>query len=100
MKFIYILLAYFSFGLISLSYASSTTNSIRTSAGQLISIGDSYIHMVDKIQQEPLLSRSYEVKNQSEKYTVNELTYLIDNVYYTISIINGSIKEIKWDRKN
>ena len=91
----------FSLGLIShTAMATSSTHSMRTSTGQIISVGDNYISMVDKIQQQPVSTRSYEVKEKSHKYTVNEYIYLVGNTYYTINIVNSSIHSITWDRKN
>ena len=93
-------IALLSFSLFSHSaIASSPINSIRTSTGQIVSVGDNYISMVDKFQQQPFSTRSYEVKERSNKYTVNEYIYLVDNTYFTVSIVNNSITSILWDRK-
>jgi len=80
--------------------AASSVNSIRTSSGQIVSVGDNYISMVDKFQQQPFSTRSYEIREKAQKYTVNEYIYLVDNVYYTIALVNNSIRSITWDRKS
>lgn len=78
--------------------ASIETRSMRTQSGKIVSIGDSYISMIDKFKSTPLSSRSYDVREGSTKYTVTEYVYVVNNIYYTISIINNSIKSISWDR--
>lgn len=80
-------------------FARSETRSVRTPIGEIVSIGDSYINMVNKFQEKPISTQSYEIKENKTKYTVYEYIYLIDDRYYTISIVNGLVKSISWDRK-
>ena len=79
--------------------AGIPTNAVRTDSGQIVSVGDSYISMINKFQKSPLSSRSYEIEENRLKYTVTEYYFLVDNSYYTITIMNNSIKSISWDRK-
>lgn len=79
------------------AYAGNSVNSIRTSSGQLVSIGDSYAIMIDKLKQAPISTRSYEIVKNREKYTLYEYIYHIDNSYYTILVKNSHIESISWD---
>lgn len=85
--------------IISNVFAATSTNTVRTATGQLVSIGDSYISMIDKFQQPPVSSRSYEYKDTTGQYTATEYVYLLENTYYTITIVNNAVKSIVWDRK-
>lgn len=84
----------------NLVYAGNSTNSVRTSSGQVVSVGDSYAIMIDKFQQAPISTRSYEIIQNHEKYTVYEYIYRIDNSYYTILVKNSKIESISWDRSS
>lgn len=79
--------------------ASTSTNSVRTNSGQIVAVGDTYISMINKFQEAPLSTRSYEVEKNSLKYTVTEFYYLVNNIYYTITVEKNTIKAISWDRK-
>lgn len=85
--------------IVSNAYAASSTSTVRTASGQLVSVGDSYISMIDRFQQAPVSSRSYEYKDSTGQYTATEYVYLLENTYYTITIVNNAVKSIVWDRK-
>ena len=80
-------------------FARSEARSVRTPIGEIVSIGDSYINMINKFKENPISTQSYEIKENQTKYTVYEYVYLIDERYYTISVVNGLVKSISWDRK-
>jgi hypothetical protein len=79
--------------------AGTPTNAVRTNSGQIVAVGDTYISMVNKFQEAPLSSRSYEIEKNELKYTVTEYYYLLNNLYYTITVEKSTIKAISWDRQ-
>lgn len=80
--------------------AANESRSMRTPSGKIISIGDTYISMIDKLPEAPISSRSYDIKERHSKITVNEYVYLVYNIYYTFTVINNSITSISWERKS
>ena len=83
----------------TLVFASSETNSIRSQNGSLVYIGDSYANLMQKIQQAPVSQRSYEWEENRKKLSAVDYIYLIDNTYYTVTVVNNVVKKIVWDRK-
>ncbi|WP_228130578.1 hypothetical protein [Acinetobacter tandoii] len=83
----------------SYATAATETRTIRTENGQLVSLGDSYIQLVQNMQQSPISVRNYEWKEGRKQLTTSDPVYLVGNAYYTVTIIDNVIKKIVWDRK-
>lgn len=83
----------------SYATAATETRTIRTENGQLVSLGDSYIQLVQNMQQSPISVRNYEWKEGKKQLTASDHVYLVGNAYYTVTIIDNVIKKIVWDRK-
>jgi hypothetical protein len=83
----------------SYATAATETRTIRTENGQLVSLGDSYIQLVQNMQQPPMLVRNYEWKEGRKQLTASDYVYLVGNTYYTVTIVDNVIKKIVWDRK-
>jgi len=82
------------------AYAVVTTSTVRTSSGQLVSLGDTYAEMAARINQSPVSMRSYETKQAETTITVSDYTYEIENILYTFTVINNQIQKITWMRKD
>ena len=83
----------------SYATAATETRTIRTENGQLVSLGDSYIQLVQNMQQSPISVRNYEWKEGRKQLTASDYVYLVGNTYYTVTIVDNVIKKIVWDRK-
>lgn len=83
----------------SYATAATETRTIRTENGQLVSLGDSYIQLVQNMQQSPMSVRNYEWKEGRKQLTASDYVYLVGNTYYTVTIVDNVIKKIVWDRK-
>lgn len=83
----------------SYATAATETRTIRTENGQLVSLGDSYIQLVQNMQQSPISVRNYEWKEGRKQLTASDYVYLVGNTYYTVTIVDNVIKKIIWDRK-
>lgn len=83
----------------SYAIAATETRTIRTENGQLVSLGDSYIQLVQNMQQSPISVRNYEWKEGRKQLTASDYVYLVGNTYYTVTIVDNVIKKIVWDRK-
>lgn len=82
----------------SVLFAATETSSMRTSSGQLVSIGDSLSDMVIRLNQSPKSMNSYEVKDGNLTKTVVDYVYEIAGVTYTFTIINNQIRKIVWSK--
>ncbi|WP_151807420.1 hypothetical protein [Acinetobacter bereziniae] len=80
--------------------AGTSTNTVRTISGQLISIGDSYADMSTRIAQSPISMHIYEKKEGKTTVTVSNYIYEIDQIYYTFTVIDNHIRHIEWTRKD
>lgn len=56
--------------------------------------------MMMRITQSPVSMNSYEVKENDLTVTASDYTYDIDNVLYTLTIINNQVRKIEWVRKD
>ena len=83
----------------SYATAATETRTIRTENGQLVSLGDSYIQLVQNMQQSPMSVRNYEWKEGRKQLTASDYVYLVGNTYYTVTNVDNVIKKIVWDRK-
>lgn len=77
--------------------AATQTTSVRTST-DVISVGDSQISMIEKLGQ-PNYSHEYTTRN-NRGYLIfaTDYSYSINNLKYTISVANGHIFRISWER--
>ncbi|WP_130803058.1 hypothetical protein [Acinetobacter ihumii] len=83
----------------TLILASTETNSMRSQSGNLVYVGDSYANLMQKMQQAPISQRSYEWQENRKTLSAVDYIYLIDNTYYTVTVVNNQVKKIVWDRK-
>lgn len=83
----------------ALVLASTETSTVRSQNGSLVYLGDSYANLMQKMQQAPVSQRSYEWEENRKKLTAVDYIYLIDNTYYTVTVVNNVVKKIVWDRK-
>jgi len=81
-------------------YASTAASTVRTSSGQLVSLGDSYEEMASRINQSPISMRSYETVQVEKMITASDYTYEIENILYTFTVINNQIQKITWIKKD
>ncbi len=66
----------------SYATAATETRTIRTENGQLVSLGDSYIQLVQNMQQSPILVRNYEWKEGKKQLTASDYVYLVGNTLH------------------
>ncbi|MCU4415186.1 hypothetical protein KTH71_14265 [Acinetobacter sp. WU_MDCI_Axc73] len=83
----------------TLILASTETSSVRSQNGNLVYVGDSYVNLMQKMQQAPVSQHSYEWEENRKRLTAVDYIYLIDNTYYTVTVVNNVVKKIVWDRK-
>lgn len=79
-------------------FAATETTSMRTSSGQLVSIGDSFSEMATRLGQSPKSMNSYEIKEDNLTKTVSDYIYEIAGVNYTFTVINNQVRKIVWSR--
>lgn len=92
----------FSVIISSSAFAGTSTTAVRTSSGQLVSVGDSLTEMSTRIGQSPISMNTYERKEGKEgktTVTVSNYIYEIENVTYTFTVVNNQIRKIEWIRK-
>ncbi|WP_010114206.1 hypothetical protein [Acinetobacter sp. P8-3-8] len=80
--------------------AATSTSAVRTSSGQIVNVGDTASEMMMRIAQSPVSMNSYEVKEGDLTVTASDYTYDIDNVLYTLTVINNQVRKIEWVRKD
>ena len=93
-----ILIFFFTITISSPLFAATETSSMRTSSGQLVSIGDSLSDMVARLDQSPKSMNSYEIKEGHLIKTVSDYSYEIAGVTYTFTIMNNQIRKIVWSK--
>lgn len=84
----------------SFAFAATSTSAVRTSSGQIVNVGDTASEMMMRIAQSPVSMNSYEVKEGDLTVTASDYTYDIDNVLYTLTVINNQVRKIEWVRKD
>ena len=84
----------------SFAFAATSTSAVRTSSGQIVNVGDTVSEMMMRIAQSPVSMNSYEVKENDLTVTASDYTYDIDNVLYTLTVINNQVRKIEWVRKD
>ena len=78
----------------ALVLASTETSTVRSQNGSLVYLGDSYANLMQKMQQAPVSQRSYEWEENRKKLTAVDYIYLIDNTYYTVTVVNNVVKKL------
>lgn len=81
---------------ISFTHAANETSSIRTPAGQSITLGDSYTDMQNRMDLSPSSMITHELKEGKNRYLAMDYTYEVENMLYTITIVNDRVKKIEW----
>lgn len=77
--------------------AATQTTSVRTSTA-VVAVGDSQSSMIDKLGR-PNSSHEYTTRNnRGYLLFATDYTYSINNLKYTISVANGHIFRISWER--
>ena len=78
-------------------FAATDTRAIRTST-DLVSVGDSPNSMIQKLGR-PEASNEYTTRDRNGKRLfVVDYYYTINNLKYTITVIDGRISNISWER--
>ncbi|NNG76625.1 hypothetical protein HLH10_09975 [Acinetobacter sp. ANC 4277] len=80
----------------SFAYAANETSSIRTPEGQLISLGDTFTDMQNRLKLSPSSMITREFKEGKNLDLAMDYKYEIENMMYTITIVNGRVKKIEW----
>lgn len=81
---------------VSFSHAANETSSIHTPSGQSISLGDSYSDMQNRMSLSPNSMSTHEIKEGKNHYLAMDYTYTVENMLYTITIVNDRVKKIEW----
>ncbi|WEI23284.1 hypothetical protein PYR74_04405 [Acinetobacter bereziniae] len=79
--------------------AGTSTNTVRTISGQLISIGDSYADMSTRIAQSPISMHTYE-KKEGKRQSLSQIIFMklirfiihLQLLKITFAILNGHVK--------
>lgn len=80
----------------SFAQAANQTSSIRTSEGQFISLGDSFKEMQNRLNLSPNSMITREFKDGENVDLAIDYKYKIENMMYTITIVNDHVKKIEW----
>ena len=81
----------------SATYAATDTRAIRTST-DVVSIGDSPNSMIQKLGR-PEASNEYTTRDRNGKRLfVVDYYYTINNLKYTITVTDGRISNMSWER--
>ena len=81
----------------SATYAATDTRAIRTST-DLVSIGDSPNSMIQKLGR-PESKNEYTTRDRNGKLLFGvDYYYTINNLKYMITVIDGRISNISWER--
>lgn len=75
---------------------AAETSSIRTPEGQTLSLGDSFTDMQTRLHLSPSSMVSREFKENKKDYLAMDYTYEVENMLYTITIVNDQVKKIEW----
>ena len=80
----------------SFAHAANQTSSIRTPEGQFISLGDSFTDMQNRLKLSPNSMITREFKEGKNLDLAMDYKYEIENMMYTITIVNDHVKKIEW----
>ncbi|WP_445660917.1 hypothetical protein [Acinetobacter sp. F16] len=80
----------------SFVHAANETSSIQTPEGQLISLGDTFTDMQNRLNLSPNSMNTREFKEGGNVYLAMDYKYEIENMMYTITIVNNYVKRIEW----
>lgn len=84
------------FSAVSFTHAASETSSIRTPEGQTLSLGDSFADMQNRLHLSPSSMITHELQEGKKHYLAMDYTYEVENMLYTITIVNDRVKKIEW----
>lgn len=79
---------------ITFTHAANETSSIHTPSGQSISLGDSYTDMQNRMSLSPNSMSTHEIKEGKNLYLAMDYTYTVENMLYTITIVNDRVKKL------
>lgn len=101
MKKIYAVLLTLNLSLIvpTVVNAANETRSMRTQSGEIIVIGDRFSKLSQAMQHVPQPIQSYEFKENKNRYTASVYHYEINQIIYSITVVNNTITKIEWFRK-
>ena len=71
-------------------------NSLRTSSGVVLYVGDSYQKLVMHMEQSPNAMSSSTVIENQKNYTAMHYIYELEGKRYTITVVNDRIRQIEW----
>lgn len=91
-----ILIFFLAFTCSGLLFAANPTDTLRTSNGQLVTIGNSYTELVKRIDQSPISMHSYIWKEGKKSSTAMDYLYQIENTLYTVTVVNNKVRKIEW----
>lgn len=91
-----ILIFFLSFSYAGLLFAANQTDTLRTSNGQLVTIGNSYSEFIKRMDQSPLSMHSYPWKEGRNSSTAMDYVYKIENTLYTVTVVNNKVRKIEW----
>lgn len=80
----------------SFAHAANQTSSIRTPEGQLINLGDTFTDMQNRLKLSPNSMITREFKEGENLDLAIDYKYEIENMMYTITIVNDHVKKIEW----
>ena len=80
----------------SFSFADTSTNSVKTPAGQTVTIGDQVKDMQKKIDLSPISMSSTPFSSAPNSPLETVYVYEISNYRYTIRTVNNQIQSIMW----
>ena len=80
----------------SFAHAANETSSIRTPEGQLISLGDTFTDMQNRLKLSPNSMITHEFKEGKNLDLAMDYKYEIENMMYTITIVNDRVRKIEW----
>lgn len=71
-------------------------NSLRTSSGVVLHVGDCYQKLAMHMGQSPEGMSSSTVSENQRNYTAMHYVYEIEGKRYTITVVNDRIRQIEW----
>ena len=80
----------------SFAHTANETSSILTPEGQLISLGDTFADMQNRLKLSPNSMITREFKEGEKLDLAMDYKYEIENMMYTITIVNDRVRKIEW----
>lgn len=91
-----ILIFFLSFSCSGLLFAANQTDTLRTSNGQLVTVGNNYSDFIKRMDQSPVSMHSYTWNEGKKHSTAMDYVYQIENTLYTVTVVNNKVKKIEW----